>query len=217
MSNYYIALGIEKDADLKKIKKAYRFFCKKYHPDIATAKQKNKFLKIQKAYETLSDKEKRKEYDQSISKTDNTVPVYFVDINFWENKQEIYHRIKRFSSFIDEYFESFVPGFFEDVFSGEKELYIELILSPFEARTGGDFPIEIPVLEECNICLGRGYINVFICSTCKGSGNINTKRMINLHVPKGVSTGLATKVPLDSIGLEDVYLNVEIVVSRDIF
>jgi molecular chaperone DnaJ len=33
MSNYYITLGISRDAETEKIKKAYRMSCKKYHPD----------------------------------------------------------------------------------------------------------------------------------------------------------------------------------------
>ena len=52
--------------NLDKIKKTYRFYCKKYHPDTATAVQRNNFLRIQEAYDILSDTEKRKEYDRSL-------------------------------------------------------------------------------------------------------------------------------------------------------
>lgn len=65
-TDYYDVLGINKNADNKTIKKAYRKLAKKYHPDInpGDAKAEEKFKEITEAYEILSDPEKRKLYDQ---------------------------------------------------------------------------------------------------------------------------------------------------------
>ncbi|MBN1410246.1 MAG: J domain-containing protein [Spirochaetales bacterium] len=212
MSNYYIVLGVDKDADLGKIKHAYRLYCKKFHPDLASDEQKNNFLKIQEAYETLSDKEKRRIYDQSLNKPHNQIPVNFMNNSFWEGKKNRNRLIEKFSGLLDDFFEGFVSGFFDDDFSGNKELYLELILSPDEARNGGDFPIEVPVVEECIACSGRGYIDRFICSTCSGLGNLHNKRSFSLHVPPHVTSGLTAKVSLEGIGLRDVFLNIEVIV-----
>lgn len=49
MKDYYLALGIEKDADTETIKKAYREYCKKYHPDSCDPEdtaRRNEFLII---------------------------------------------------------------------------------------------------------------------------------------------------------------------------
>jgi curved DNA-binding protein len=64
--DYYKILEIDKSASAEDVKKAYRKFARKYHPDLnpndASAKQK--FQKINEANEVLSDPEKRKKYDQ---------------------------------------------------------------------------------------------------------------------------------------------------------
>lgn len=64
--DYYEVLGVRKDADEGTIKKAYRKLAKKYHPDTNTAANgaEEKFKEVTEAYAVLSDKEKRKMYDQ---------------------------------------------------------------------------------------------------------------------------------------------------------
>jgi len=63
--DYYQLLGISRDATERDIKKAFRKLAMKYHPDKNKAKDaEDKFREIAKAYEVLSDKEKRKSYDQ---------------------------------------------------------------------------------------------------------------------------------------------------------
>lgn len=68
MKNYYKILGIELDADLIAIKKAYRRLALNYHPD--KNKEPNaadKFIEITEAYEVLRNPIKRKEYDKVFS------------------------------------------------------------------------------------------------------------------------------------------------------
>lgn len=64
--DYYEVLGINKNADDKAIKKAYRKLAKKYHPDInpGDANAEAKFKEVTEAYEILSNPEKKKLYDQ---------------------------------------------------------------------------------------------------------------------------------------------------------
>ena len=63
--DYYKVLGVDKSADGKTIKKAYRKLAKQYHPDLHPddKKAQEKFKEINEAYEVLSDPEKRKTYD----------------------------------------------------------------------------------------------------------------------------------------------------------
>lgn len=60
--NFYDVLGVSRDAGADEIKKAFRKLAKQYHPDAGGDEQKYK--EISEAYETLSNPEKRKEYDQ---------------------------------------------------------------------------------------------------------------------------------------------------------
>ena len=64
--DYYEVLGVPKNADEKKIKQAYRKLAKKYHPDTnpGDKQAEQKFKEVSEAYDVLSDKEKRKLYDQ---------------------------------------------------------------------------------------------------------------------------------------------------------
>lgn len=67
--NYYEVLGVMKNADIKEIKKAYRRLATKYHPDknMGDKTSEEKIKEINEAYETLSNVEKRKEYDLKLS------------------------------------------------------------------------------------------------------------------------------------------------------
>ncbi len=61
--DYYKILGVEKSADEEEIKKAYRKLAHKYHPDKAGGDE-SKFKEINEAYQILSDKNKRTQYDR---------------------------------------------------------------------------------------------------------------------------------------------------------
>lgn len=62
--DYYKILEVEKNATLDDIKKAYRKLALKYHPDKNSSPEaEKKFKEINEAYETLSNPEKRKQYD----------------------------------------------------------------------------------------------------------------------------------------------------------
>lgn len=60
----YEILNIKSGAKVSEIKKAYRRLSLKYHPDKATG-NKGKFIKIQKAYEALTDEEGRRNYEET--------------------------------------------------------------------------------------------------------------------------------------------------------
>ncbi|KZY38477.1 MULTISPECIES: molecular chaperone DnaJ [unclassified Oleiphilus] len=64
--DYYEVLGIERSADAKEVKKAYRRLAMKYHPDRNPddAQAEEKFKEATEAYEILSDEQKRGAYDQ---------------------------------------------------------------------------------------------------------------------------------------------------------
>src|SRR5215467_3335962 len=63
--DYYEILGVSKNATLDEIKRAYRKLALEYHPDRNKTKEgEEKFKEITKAFEVLSNEEKRKTYDQ---------------------------------------------------------------------------------------------------------------------------------------------------------
>ena len=62
--NFYDVLGVSKNASEEEIRKAFRKLAAKYHPDAGGDEQK--FKEISEAYNTLSNPDKRKEYDQML-------------------------------------------------------------------------------------------------------------------------------------------------------
>lgn len=64
--DYYSILGVDRNAEAKEIKKAYRKLARKYHPDINSADSAaaSKFQDINEANEVLSDPAKRQQYDR---------------------------------------------------------------------------------------------------------------------------------------------------------
>ncbi len=62
----YEVLGVSKTASQEDIKKAFRKLARKFHPDVNPGNKaaEEKFKSINDAYETVSDPEKRKQYDQ---------------------------------------------------------------------------------------------------------------------------------------------------------
>ena len=64
--DYYKVLGVDKNASPDDIRKAYRKLARKHHPDLNPNDKEahKKFQQINEANEVLSDREKRKKYDQ---------------------------------------------------------------------------------------------------------------------------------------------------------
>ena len=61
---YYAILGIPEDASFQEIRKSYRKLAKKYHPDRNKSSHAEETIKkINEAFEILSDKGRRKQYD----------------------------------------------------------------------------------------------------------------------------------------------------------
>jgi WD40 repeat protein len=64
--NYYAILGVPIDADSDTLKRAYRQLARRYHPDLAGTEGAVHMKRINRAYDVLSDPEKRLNYDTII-------------------------------------------------------------------------------------------------------------------------------------------------------
>ena len=217
--DYYIVLGVDRGANLKKIKKAYRTVIKKYHPDITRTKESTaRFLEIREAYETLSDEVKRKRYDEELAGQGSELRISRVPETIVGRRTLFDEMEGFFSSFTDDFFEGFLPGFF-DTAKGSlraKDLYFQAILSPREAAEGGLFPVTVPVIEPCPRCSKAGFWDDFFCPVCSGYGRVKSEREFSLSIPPRVKHGTEIRVSLEDIGLRGAYLNILVLVDPDL-
>ena len=64
LPNYYKVLGVSKDATSEEIKNKFRELVKKTHPDKTKEDSEEAMVELNKAYEILSDEERKERYDK---------------------------------------------------------------------------------------------------------------------------------------------------------
>jgi molecular chaperone DnaJ len=80
---YYAILGVSHNANFLEIKKSYRKLARKYHPDRNKSPLAEETIKkINEAFEILSDRRKRKQYDLEASN------IYDANDSTFEEKEE---------------------------------------------------------------------------------------------------------------------------------
>lgn len=179
--DYYEVLGVEKNADEKQIKSAFRRLAKEYHPDLNKSPDApEKFKEVQEAYEVLSDPEKRKTYDQfghaAFDQNGNTGFGGFGGGGFSS------------SMFDDIDLSDILSGVFGSGFGfnsssrksnrqakGKDSLY-EMKISFMEAVFGCKKNITLDVYDTCKKCNGKGGFREKTCSRCHGSGTVTEEQ-----------------------------------------
>ena len=173
--DYYEVLGVDKSADEKTIKKAYRKLARKYHPDVCDEEgAEDKFKEVSEAYAVLSDSEKRQRYDQfgHAGMDGYTTEDFYQNVNF------------------DDIFQGFDIGNIFDMFFGGgssrgnrrgygpqkgSDIYTEVPITLEEAFNGCEKEIKITRNELCSTCHGsksKPGSNPETCSTCDGTGQV---------------------------------------------
>jgi DnaJ-class molecular chaperone len=201
--NFYKILGVHQKADPEKIKNAYRRAAKRFHPDVSP-KSEEKFKEVQEAYEILSDPEKKAVYDQQIlekpnSKIRNDHPHHstpiFSPLSIFNDMDVFFTRMEHF----------WRNDFFGEREENQSDFYIEIIISPEEARVGCELLLKIPIWAICRRCKGTGDIKDLICGLCRGRGEVKIEKKIKVTIPSGIKDGMKIRVPLKDSDLSRTY------------
>src|SRR3954451_17643472 len=67
MADYYLTLGVSRDANQIQIKRAYRLLAHQYHPDHTGPSGEERFRQIKEAYDALNDSARRADYDRALA------------------------------------------------------------------------------------------------------------------------------------------------------
>ena len=176
MADYYETLGVAKGASADDIKKAYRKLALKYHPDRnqGNKEAEEKFKEISIAYETLSNPEKRQQYDQ-----------FGHDAYTRQGGGGGAHDYQRAQDIFSQFFGGGGGFSFEDLFGGGRsrrdpnaprrgdDLRYDLEIDFEDAMYGVEKTIDIAKMESCDECHGSGCAEGSgkkTCSRCGGSG-----------------------------------------------
>ncbi|MCT4585393.1 MAG: molecular chaperone DnaJ [Peptostreptococcaceae bacterium] len=172
--DYYEVLGVEKNANDREIKKAYRKMAMKYHPDKneGNKESEEKFKEINEAYEVLSDSDKKARYDQFGHAGVNNNGGFSGGSGF----DDIFGG--GFSGFDDIFSDFFGGGRRSQRRNGPKrgaDLRIRISISFEEAAFGVKKEIKLKRNENCETCSGTGAkkgTSKKTCSRCNGTGEI---------------------------------------------
>jgi len=182
MKNYYEILGVSIDASLEEIKKAYRELVRKYHPDVGESSDVERFLEVQEAFEVLRDQKTRDVYDRRLRERRTAGRAQFggTHHNLFSDLEYILHHQRARAE--QRQREEGVSG--EPLYFVEEDLAVEIILTPEEARSGGNINLDVPVYMRCPNCQGTGVMFPFACFNCGGVGTVPTKISISIKIPE---------------------------------
>ncbi len=181
--DFYQILGVTKTASKEDIKKAYRTLAMKYHPDRNpdNKEAEEKFKECAAAYETLSDDEKRRQYDQ-------------LGHENYKNMGQGGGHSGFNSTTMDDLFAQFGDAF-GDIFSGGHQksrkkatgpqpvaghdLKKEVTITLKEAFIGTKVEVKYYHFFKCTECNGKGAAantSCVMCTRCKGAGQTTVQQ-----------------------------------------
>jgi len=160
MKDYYKTLEVDRNADEKSIKAAYRKLANQWHPDKHQSEgeeqrksSEEKFKEISEAYAVLSDPEKKANYDMSGDPTRNRFG--------FQTTGDPFEFFRGFN------FRREPPGTRPLI---GQQVQLPLVLPLVEALFGTERPLQYQVQSPCNDCGMRGGTEFSTCEDCKGTG-----------------------------------------------
>jgi molecular chaperone DnaJ len=201
IDDFYQILGLEPGATFEEIRAAYRNLARQVHPDIAGQDSSTRFIRINRAYQTLIDARRRSDYDRLLGETRRSVTRRTVVTTTWSGSPIFLNSL--LADVVDALAESGPapgtdPGAAQRV--DVQPVHLELVLMPEAARNGAEIRFDLPVVIACESCRGTGLAQPFICVACRGRGRWSDTRPIRFFLPPPVRDGQTVTLDVRAAG-----------------
>jgi len=174
MKDYYQILGVQKNASPDEIKKAYYKLAHKHHPD--KGGDEKKFKEINEAYQILSDKEKRTQYDQfgRVFEGAGAQPGFDFQWAWGKPDVDFDFEFGDLGEMVEEMFGFGAPHKRKNLKKG-KDIEIDIEVSLEDILKGKEKIITLEKMILCPRCQGTGAesgTKITECFSCRGTGQV---------------------------------------------
>jgi molecular chaperone DnaJ len=190
MRDLYEALGVGRGASAEEIKRAYRKLARRHHPDVnpSNPDAAKRFREIQEAYAVLSDRDKRKQYDEFGTVDEGAAAAR----TRWTTRPAPggfgFRTVEGFAD-LGEIFGNLFGGFGRVGTPPEAPIEAAVELEFAQAVRGAS--VVVPVQREvvCRECGGSGRLRSRACPRCHGTGTLVQTDRLRVKLPAGVGDG----------------------------
>ncbi len=177
--DFYVILGVERNATAQEIRRAYRRLARRFHPDInpGDAAAQQRYRQIVEAFDTLTDPLRRHDYDASgRTAAAPTAAFAFEGFDFDRHAEG-----DGASTFGELFADVLTRGLGRGEVLGPEhgaDLHGAVSLSFDESMHGARRLLTVTRLESCAACRGLGRVPAVVgsCAICKGVGRVRGSR-----------------------------------------
>jgi molecular chaperone DnaJ len=216
-SDFYIVLGVPRDANLSQIRRAYRLLAHRYDPQHATPPIGGSFQDVDDAYASLSQTSARAEHDQALRKAEAMVHPPASGPSAIEARN-LFDDFDRFHPSRDDVMRAFMQNQTDHLPKARpvRPVKVEVVLNEHQASAGNLLPLRVPWAHECAVCAGTGRTGFFHCDACDGNGVTWSVAGVDVIIPPHASREFEVPVSLEEIGVTTLYLNLQVRVATGI-
>ena len=215
--DYYVVLGVERQAGVAELRRAYRLLALRFHPDRAGVQSTEVFQRIAEAYRVLSDAAARATYDQRLRAAESTrfgrpapaargAPAgHATEGDAYGPGGKISWRrggsdAMRVDDLIDRLCGPLEALVARAAARRLEDGAVELRLLADEAKQGGTAAIDTSVEIICPTCFGGAHPGRLWCRRCEHAGRVRETLTVCIPIPPAVADGAAFSVATHADG-----------------
>lgn len=215
MDDYYLVLGLNRDAGLTQIRRAYRRLSVRFHPDVAGEEGVEQFERIRNAYQTLANTARRADYDRGLAEAERRREIARAGQPLFGQPVDLLSDYENVRPGAEDILHHILAGISGHTAKSNpsRELAVDLVLTPDQAARGGGVTLLVPVARVCPRCGGNGRTGFFACDACAGQGTLWQKARVDVHVPQNVQDGATIETSLRHVGIRNMWLKTNVHVA----